>query len=97
MLEDQFCLRNKTLDGFVSFQGLNLNPLFDAESIVNMKRAQVKSKIQLKDYDIIEKENWNHFWIYFNIIQFFDFKIRYNAELPEESIVDENKWLGRAT
>lgn len=67
----RYCVEQKTLDGWVKFQGVAANPFFEAKTFVNIHQNQVESELLLHDSSVIDKGLWNQFWTYFNCIQFF--------------------------
>ncbi|MGD9556174.1 MAG: hypothetical protein AB7V25_04070, partial [Mangrovibacterium sp.] len=70
--QDLYCLKNKTMDGWVPFGGIEKNPLFDLKAVTNIRRTQVSARILFLNAEIIPKESWNKFWSLYNLIQFFD-------------------------
>lgn len=63
-----------SLNRLVKFQGLEENELFEGNSIINPEKCIVKSRVIIKNQLTIDKVHWENFWIYFNLIQFFDWE-----------------------
>ncbi len=68
---DRHCLDNKTLNGWVVFQGLSSMSLFSATTIVNIAERKADSRLTFGDTTVIDKEEWNQYWIHFNVVQGF--------------------------
>ncbi len=68
---DQHCLDNSTLNGWVVFQGLSSMSLFSATTIINIAERKVDTRLTYGDATVIDKEEWNLYWIYWNVVQLF--------------------------
>jgi DEAD/DEAH box helicase domain-containing protein len=75
---DQFALDTKTQDALIAFEGVPVNALFKLKALVNLKNWESFYHFSITAVGEIDKEDWNSFWILFNMIQFF--------ELVEEKI-----------
>ena len=45
----------------------------DWVSVINLHEAKARTRYSFKDIDSISKDEWNEFWILFNLFQFFEF------------------------
>lgn len=70
---DQYCIKNKTLDGLVIFDAVPQTELFALKTLINVDQHKVISKCEVLEKDKIDKTEWNQFWILYNILQFFSF------------------------
>jgi hypothetical protein len=77
---DRHCLDNKTLDGWVVFQGLAQTDLFNSTTIVNIAEREVESRLVFRNVEAIEKEEWNVFWMYWNVMQMKGLQVGGNEE-----------------
>jgi DEAD/DEAH box helicase domain-containing protein len=75
LLPETYCISQKTLNGFVAFQGFESKSLFNSRTIINIKTSEVHTVLKTQETKLIEKEEWILFWQYFNLIQLFEFKI----------------------
>lgn len=70
----EYCKQHKTFDGWIAFQGIKGNTVFEERSLVNVMQGTAYAQFCLKQTDTIDREDWNDFWAYFNIIQLFEVK-----------------------
>jgi DEAD/DEAH box helicase domain-containing protein len=83
---DQYCSNNRTLDGLVIFDGMSNNGLAAIAVAVNIQKAKVFARYRFYEIKEIFKEDWNRFWILYNLLQFFE------LQREEESRIIEPKY-----
>lgn len=66
---DQYALEQKTQDALIPFEGIPKTSLFEMKAMVNLKKWQSYYHFKIKSSEHIEKEEWNTFWVLFNILQ----------------------------
>src|SRR5690606_18603115 len=68
---DHHCMTNKTLNGLIPFGAFPQTNLFSFKSLINIEQAKVISKCEIYQPEEIIKDEWNQFWLLYNIFQFF--------------------------
>lgn len=69
---ENYCKTNKTLHGLIHSSVVDSALLFDLKVAVNIGQALIYGRYNFKQPEEIEKEEWNTFWILFNLLQFFE-------------------------
>jgi len=69
-IQDNYCIRNKTLNGLVMASPYTKNELYAASIAVNLETNSVVYKLTTQDTTSIDQTQWNNFWILFNLLQF---------------------------
>jgi len=77
---DNYCITNRTLDGWVPSLLIDTNELFDLKAAINIEKAEIVAEFDITNDTEIDKENWNTFWIIYNLLQFFTLNKR-NKEI----------------
>jgi DEAD/DEAH box helicase domain-containing protein len=87
---ERYCLDQKTLNGWVRFQGVEENRLFSMASFVNLHQKQVTTGLDIRETTNIDKGLWNQFWAVYNCVQFFPLHLKAPShETPEAERADE--------
>ncbi len=85
---ENYCKNNRTINALIPVSLLKKNNLFNLKTIVNIESAYVASKFEILNIENIEKEEWNNFWIVFNLLQFSE--ISFGKEEKEENSILED-------
>lgn len=82
-IQDNYCLINKTLDGYVPSNVSDQNPLFSFKVAVNIAQFKIVSKYHMGETANIDKNQWDTFWEIYNLLQFSDFQETKETEASE--------------
>lgn len=69
---DNYCIRNRTLDGLIPISIIEDNELYSGNVVVNIERSEIFYDLFIKENKDIDKNTWNSFWNLFNLLQFFE-------------------------
>ena len=81
-----YCNDNKTIDGLLPVNFNEKFKLFHLKSSVNIKSKSIYTNLELVTLEVIEKIEWNKFWIIFNLLQFSEFVSTEDQGYEDESI-----------
>jgi len=80
---DQYSLDNKTQDALIPFEAIPKTSLFSMKAMTHWIKWKPYYHFDLKDSENIKKEDWNTFWILFNMFQFFD-SVKEESEIHQQ-------------
>lgn len=70
---DQYALDQKTQDALIPFEGVPKSSLFEMKAMLHLRKWQIFYHFKIKSPAQIDKEEWNSFWVLFNMLQFAEF------------------------
>ncbi|MCH7396742.1 DEAD/DEAH box helicase [Belliella sp. DSM 107340] len=70
---NQYAIDQRTQDALIPFEGVPYGSLFEMKAAVNLKKWEIFSHFKIKAAENIDKEEWNRFWVLFNMLQIADF------------------------
>ncbi|WP_228779872.1 DUF1998 domain-containing protein [Aquiflexum lacus] len=91
---DQYALDQRTQDALIPFEGVPKSSLFEMKAMIHLKKWQIFYHYKIRSSEQIDKEEWNNFWVLFNMLQFAEFVQETTGLVKEESGYNLEQLLG---